>query len=46
MAEPTSYGFAVMKGENKELLDMFNKGLANLKSNGKYDEIVNRYIKK
>ena len=35
-----------MKGENKELLDMFNKGLANLKANGKYDEIVNKYIKK
>lgn len=46
VAEPTFYGFAVMKGENKELLDMFNKGLANLKANEKYDEIINRYIKK
>ncbi|MFR4902765.1 MAG: transporter substrate-binding domain-containing protein [Fusobacterium sp.] len=46
IAEPTSYGFAVMKGENSELLDMFNKGLSNLKANGKYNEIVNKYIKK
>lgn len=46
IAESTSYGFAVMKGENSELLDMFNKGLSNLKANGKYNEIVNKYIKK
>lgn len=46
IAEPTSYGFAVMKGENSELLNMFNKGLSNLKANGKYNEIVNKYIKK
>lgn len=46
IAEPTSYSFAVMKGENSELLDMFNKGLSNLKANGKYNEIVNKYIKK
>ena len=40
------YGFAVLKGENQELLEAFNKGLAELKSNGGYDEIVNKYIKK
>ena len=40
------YGFAVMKGENKELIDMFNKGLTHLKENGTYDEILNKYIKK
>lgn len=46
VANPTAYGFAVMKGQNTELLDMFNKGLENLKANGKYDEIISRYIKK
>lgn len=40
------YGFAALKGENQELLEAFNKGLAELKSNGGYDEIVNKYIKK
>lgn len=38
------YGFAVPKGENAELLEMFNKGLENLKKSGKYDEIINTYI--
>ena len=28
----SSYGFAVNKGKNAELLEMFNKGLANLKA--------------
>lgn len=41
----SSYGFAVNKGKNKELLEMFNKGLANLRSNGKYQEILDKYIK-
>lgn len=44
MEEGSSYGFAVMKGENSELLEMFNKGLENLQSSGKYDEILNTYI--
>lgn len=39
-----SYGFAVRKGENVELLEMFNKGLANLKENGKYQEVLDTYI--
>lgn len=39
----TPYGFAVMKGENTELLDMFNTGLANIIENGTYDEIVAKY---
>jgi len=46
MEKGNSYGFAVMKGENQELLEMFNKGLENLKSSGKYDEILNTYISK
>lgn len=40
----SSYGFAVNKGENAELLEMFNAGLANLKESGKYDEILATYI--
>ena len=40
---PAYYGFAVLKGENKELLKKFNKGLANLKKNGEYDKIVAKY---
>lgn len=39
----TGYGLAVMKGENSELIEMFNKGLANLKKNGKYQEILDKY---
>lgn len=40
----SSYGFAVNKGQNAELLEMFNTGLANVKESGKYDEILNTYI--
>lgn len=39
------YGFAVKKGENKELLDKFNAGLKKLKANGEYDKIISKYIK-
>ncbi|MGM0173999.1 amino acid ABC transporter substrate-binding protein/permease [Enterococcus sp. DIV0800] len=42
--EGSSYGFAVKKGENKELLEKFNKGLKDLKKNGSYDKIVSEYI--
>lgn len=41
----TPYGFAVKKGENAELLAMFQAGLKNIKENGKYDEIVAAYTK-
>ncbi len=40
----SSYGFAVPKGENPELIEMFNTGLANLRASGKYQEILNKYI--
>ena len=40
---PAPYGFAVKKGTNAELIDRFNKGLANIKANGKYDEILAKY---
>lgn len=39
----TPYGFAVLKGQNAELLKMFNEGLKNIKANGTYDEIVAKY---
>lgn len=39
----TPYGFAVLKGSNDELLEMFDKGLANIKANGTYDEILAKY---
>jgi polar amino acid transport system substrate-binding protein len=41
---PSNYGFAVNKGRNAELLAAFNTGLNNLKSSGKYDDILNTYI--
>lgn len=40
---PSMYGFAVKKGKNAELIEMFNKGLENIKANGKYDEILEKY---
>lgn len=38
------YGFAVNKSKNQELLKMFNDGLTNLKNNGEYKKIQNRYL--
>ncbi|MBO7674082.1 MAG: transporter substrate-binding domain-containing protein [Atopobiaceae bacterium] len=40
----TPYGFAVNKDSNAELLKKFNDGLANIKADGTYDKIVNKYI--
>lgn len=40
---PAYYGFAVQKGKNPELIEMFNKGLENLKANGEYDKILAKY---
>ena len=37
------YGFAVKKGQNAELIEMFNKGLANIKKSGEYDKILEKY---
>ncbi len=39
----SSYGFAVKKGENAELLEYFNTGLANIIADGTYDEIILKY---
>lgn len=46
MEKGSSYGFAVKKGENPELLKMFDAGLANIRKSGEYDEILDTYIKK
>ncbi|WP_127548498.1 amino acid ABC transporter substrate-binding protein/permease [Paenibacillus amylolyticus] len=39
-----SYGFAVSKGKNQELLEMFNAGLVNIKANGEYKRIIEEYV--
>lgn len=44
-AAGSSYGFAVSKGKNAELLEMFDEGLKNIKASGKYQEIVDSYTK-
>ena len=38
-----NYGFAVQKG-NQELLDMINEGLANIKADGTFDELVDKWF--
>ena len=42
--EPASYGFAIFNADNQELIDLFNAGLANIKANGTYDEIIAKYL--
>lgn len=39
------YGISVMKGKNQDLLKKINKGLENLKKNGEYDKIIDKYLK-
>ena len=39
-----SYGFAVNKGQNAELLAKFNAGLKNLKESGRYQEVLDTYL--
>ena len=38
-SEVAPYGFAIMNEDNQELLDMFNKGLQEIKDNGTYEEL-------
>ena len=38
------YAFAVKKGQNPELLNMFNEGLKELKRTGEYDKIIKEYV--
>ncbi|MBQ3053952.1 MAG: transporter substrate-binding domain-containing protein [Clostridia bacterium] len=42
--EGSPYGLAIFDAKNQEFVDMFNKGLANIKANGKYDEIIAKYL--
>lgn len=42
--EGNPYGFAIFNADNQELIDAFNAGLANIKANGKYDEIIAKYL--
>ena len=42
--ETSQTGFAVKKGKNADLLAAFNRGLASLKSSGKYQSILDKYI--
>ena len=43
VVNPGYYGFAVKKGENAELLELFNAGLANIKKSGEYDKLLAKY---
>ncbi|MGX7073703.1 ABC transporter substrate-binding protein/permease [Falseniella ignava] len=38
--------FAVKKGNNPELIEMFNNGLANLKASGEFQKILDTYLAK
>lgn len=38
------YGVAVFDEENRAFLNLFNKGLANIKANGTYDKIIAKYL--
>lgn len=40
----SSYGFAVNKGSNPELVQAFNSGLAELKASGEYQQILDKYL--
>lgn len=42
--EPAQYGFAIFDSSKQELIDTFNAGLENIKANGKYDEIIAKYL--
>jgi polar amino acid transport system substrate-binding protein len=44
MERGSSYGFAVIKGKNTELLQKFDAGLKNLKQSGEYQKILDKYI--
>ncbi len=42
--EPAQYGLAIFDTQSQELIDLFNTGLKNIKENGKYDEIIVKYL--
>lgn len=42
--EPAQYGFAIFDESKSELIEKFNAGLKNIRENGKYDEIIAKYL--
>jgi len=42
--EPAQYGFAIFDESKIELVELFNAGLENIRKNGKYDEIIAKYL--
>jgi len=44
MERGSSFGFAVRRGQNAELLRMFDEGLANIMADSTYRAILDRYI--
>ena len=42
--DPAQYGMAIFDAANQELIEKFNAGLANIKANGTYDEIIANYL--
>ena len=42
--EGADYGLAIFNPAKQDLIDKFNAGLANIKANGKYDEILAKYL--
>ena len=42
--EPAQYGMAIFDASKQELIDLFNEGLKNIRANGKYDEIIAKYL--
>ncbi len=42
--EGAEYGMAVFDPSKREIVDKFNAGLANIRANGKYDEILAKYL--
>ena len=42
--EGAPYGFAIFDEDKQELLDMFNRGLENIKADGTYDKVIADYL--
>ena len=43
-SEGADYGMAIFDPDKMEIVEKFNAGLANIKENGKYDEILAKYL--
>ena len=42
--DPAQYGFAIFDDSKEDLVEKFNAGLKNIRENGKYDEIIKKYL--